>query len=269
MIGGVRVDEQGATSVPRSVGRRRGRPAAGCTAPTGWPRTACWRASSTAPRRARRPPPGRWRSPTTSTRSRWRTPRSPEHGEPLDLADIRNSLKSLMWRSGRRVAGRGRIGGEAHESISAWRQYVLTRQTHRAGGLGAAESAASRRADDQRSAAKTDRVAGRPPADRFPRARRPAGVAPPGDRESREPTVSASGSPGISTAGRPGRRNSCGRSAEASSGRPAYAALSGIRFVLARRAPGASTGLWTNRPLVRVAFLARNRVFSAACDRSR
>ena len=47
--------------------------------------------------------------------------------EPLDLADIRNSLKSLMWRS----CGVRRTGNalrEALESVDQWRKYVLARQ---------------------------------------------------------------------------------------------------------------------------------------------
>jgi L-aspartate oxidase len=47
--------------------------------------------------------------------------------EPLDLADIRNSLKSLMWRNcGVRRTGEGLA--EALESVDAWRRYVLARQ---------------------------------------------------------------------------------------------------------------------------------------------
>jgi L-aspartate oxidase len=47
--------------------------------------------------------------------------------EPLDLADIRNSLKSLMWRSVgvRRDAERL---AEAAESVDNWCRYVLVRQ---------------------------------------------------------------------------------------------------------------------------------------------
>jgi L-aspartate oxidase len=47
--------------------------------------------------------------------------------EPLDLADIRNSLKSLMWRS----VGVRRSGpqlAEAAETIRRWCRYVLSRQ---------------------------------------------------------------------------------------------------------------------------------------------
>jgi L-aspartate oxidase len=47
--------------------------------------------------------------------------------EPLDLADIRNSLKSLMWRNcGVRRTGEGLA--EALETVDGWRRYVLARQ---------------------------------------------------------------------------------------------------------------------------------------------
>jgi L-aspartate oxidase len=48
-------------------------------------------------------------------------------GEPLDLADIRNSLRSLMWRA----AGVRRNGpqlAEAAQTIRRWCGYVLSRQ---------------------------------------------------------------------------------------------------------------------------------------------
>jgi L-aspartate oxidase len=47
--------------------------------------------------------------------------------EPLDLADIRNSLKSLMWRS----AGVQRVGpqlADASRTIRRWCGYVLARE---------------------------------------------------------------------------------------------------------------------------------------------
>jgi L-aspartate oxidase len=54
-------------------------------------------------------------------------PSVPRPVEPLDLADIRNSLKSLMWRS----AGVWRDGeglADAQQSIDRWCRYVLNRQ---------------------------------------------------------------------------------------------------------------------------------------------
>lgn len=56
-------------------------------------------------------------------------PRSDEPGgeEPLDLADIRNSLRALMWRQ----VGVERTGaalGEALETVEGWCRYVLPRQ---------------------------------------------------------------------------------------------------------------------------------------------
>ena len=54
-------------------------------------------------------------------------PPIPDAGEPLDLADIRNSLKSLMWRACgvRREAVRLH---DAQEDIDQWCSYVLPRQ---------------------------------------------------------------------------------------------------------------------------------------------
>jgi L-aspartate oxidase len=54
-------------------------------------------------------------------------PATTPHDEELDLADIRNALKSLLWRS----AGVWRDGdrlGDALRSIQQWRRYVLGRQ---------------------------------------------------------------------------------------------------------------------------------------------
>jgi L-aspartate oxidase len=48
-------------------------------------------------------------------------------GEPLDLADVRNSLKSLMWHSAGIRRDRARLS-EAAESIDQWCRYVLDRQ---------------------------------------------------------------------------------------------------------------------------------------------
>ena len=48
-------------------------------------------------------------------------------GEPLDLQDIRNSLKALMWRAAG-VRRNRELLEEAADSIDTWRKYVLVRQ---------------------------------------------------------------------------------------------------------------------------------------------
>ncbi len=47
--------------------------------------------------------------------------------EPLDLTDIRNSLKSLMWRNCG-VRRNRELLNEALETVDGWRRYVLARQ---------------------------------------------------------------------------------------------------------------------------------------------
>ena len=47
--------------------------------------------------------------------------------EPLDLADIRNSLKAAMWRACG-VRRRGETLADALEAVDQWRRYVLPRQ---------------------------------------------------------------------------------------------------------------------------------------------
>lgn len=60
-------------------------------------------------------------------------PRLPEPDEALDLADIRNSLKSLMWRDvGIRRDRQGLL--EACEMTDRWRQYVFSRQFNEPAG---------------------------------------------------------------------------------------------------------------------------------------
>jgi L-aspartate oxidase len=49
------------------------------------------------------------------------------HAEPLDLVDIRNSLRSLMWRSAG-VKSAGPQLADAAETIRRWCRYVLSRQ---------------------------------------------------------------------------------------------------------------------------------------------
>jgi L-aspartate oxidase len=50
-----------------------------------------------------------------------------EPTEPLDLADIRNSLTALMWRAAGVRRNREQLA-DAAEQISAWQHYVLRRQ---------------------------------------------------------------------------------------------------------------------------------------------
>jgi len=49
------------------------------------------------------------------------------HSEPLDLGDIRNSLKSLMWRAAG-VKSSGPQLADAEQTIRRWCRYVLARQ---------------------------------------------------------------------------------------------------------------------------------------------
>jgi L-aspartate oxidase len=56
-----------------------------------------------------------------------------EPGEPLDLADIRNSLKSLVWRSAGVRRNREQLL-EAAENVDRWCGYVLARQFADASG---------------------------------------------------------------------------------------------------------------------------------------
>ena len=56
-----------------------------------------------------------------------------EPDEPLDLADIRNSLKSLMWRAAGVQRSRDELVAAA-ETIDNWCRYVLARQFSDADG---------------------------------------------------------------------------------------------------------------------------------------
>ncbi len=59
--------------------------------------------------------------------------RTDDSNEPLDLSDIRNSLKSLMWRAaGVRREGEQLV--EAARDIDPWCRYVLGRQFREPGG---------------------------------------------------------------------------------------------------------------------------------------
>ncbi len=54
-------------------------------------------------------------------------PRVEDRGEPLDLSDIRNSLKSLMWRAAGVKRDAPRLQ-EAAEDVNRWCRYVLPKQ---------------------------------------------------------------------------------------------------------------------------------------------
>jgi L-aspartate oxidase len=53
--------------------------------------------------------------------------------EPLDLVDIRNSLKALMWRAAGVRRSKGLLE-EALATVDQWRRYVLVRQFEDAAG---------------------------------------------------------------------------------------------------------------------------------------
>ena len=126
MVGGVTVDRRAARRAPAC-----GRPArprrAVCTGPIGWPRTACWRRWCSVPTPAG--PPRSPRPPPTTIFCAVPLANQPvdEPRKALDLADIRNSLTSLMWRDVgvRRTADRMT---QALEMIDRWCRYVLVRQ---------------------------------------------------------------------------------------------------------------------------------------------
>ncbi len=60
-------------------------------------------------------------------------PRTDSAGEPFNLDDIRNALKSLMWRNvGVRRDGEGLA--EARETVAQWCRYALPRQFPDPGG---------------------------------------------------------------------------------------------------------------------------------------
>lgn len=126
LIGGVRVDERAATNIPRlwaageatSSGLHGANRLASNSLLEGLVYGA--RAGENAAELA-------LSEPDSFHAIQLENPALPEHAEPLDLSDILNSLKSLMWlRAGvwRDASGLA----EAADSIAAWQRYVLTRQ---------------------------------------------------------------------------------------------------------------------------------------------
>ena len=91
--------------------------------------------------------------------------------EPLDIADITNSLRSLMVRRMgivREAAGLR----EAERQVAFWCRYALAARVRFAGRLGIAKPADDRPADDRLLALGARGVARRPFPQRFPAARR-------------------------------------------------------------------------------------------------
>ncbi len=72
-------------------------------------------------------------------------------GEPLDLTDIRNSLKALMWRACGVRRDRARLT-EAAEDIDRWCTYVLPRQFNEPVGWELQNMLEVSQADDPRGA---------------------------------------------------------------------------------------------------------------------
>jgi L-aspartate oxidase len=136
LIGGVSVDAQGRTSVPRlfaagevtSSGLHGANRLASNSLLEGLVYGA--RAGAAASAEARHEAEGGedFRVPPLSNQPNRRTAHpDPEPDGPLDLADIRNSLRSLMWRH----VGVERTAdtlAEALDAVEGWCRYVLPRQ---------------------------------------------------------------------------------------------------------------------------------------------
>ena len=140
MIGGVTVDHEGRTTVPGLVGGGRSdEQRAARRESTGVEQFA----GRTGVRRAcRRGAIGSGAAKNAIRFTRFRLENAPvePHTEPLDLADIRNSLKSLMWRA----AGVRRVGAAAGRCGANDSPLVRLRAgaaVERPGRLGAAEHA--------------------------------------------------------------------------------------------------------------------------------
>ncbi|MEO1497553.1 MAG: L-aspartate oxidase [Planctomycetota bacterium] len=126
MIGGVRVDDRGATSVPRlwaagevtSSGLHGANRLASNSLLEGL--VYGGRAGAAAAAAAAAEPDSFHAIPLEHAAD------TAEH-EPLDLEDIRNSLQSLLWRSAGVWRDAERLS-EALSSIHQWRSYVLSRQ---------------------------------------------------------------------------------------------------------------------------------------------
>ncbi len=128
MMGGVTVDLEGAHRRCReSVGGRRSQRPAGCTGPIAWPPTASLEALVYGVHAGQGASRAAAELRDDFSASIVDNPRAEVLTEPLNLADIRNSLQSLMWRNmGVRRDAEGLK--EALENINHWCRYVLPRQ---------------------------------------------------------------------------------------------------------------------------------------------
>ena len=99
----------------RASGRRANAPPAACTARIAWPRTACSKGWCSGPMPAKRPPAQRPTCRTIFMPCRFRIDEVDNGVELLDLADIRNSLKSVVWRGAGVRRERGFAGRSGRE----------------------------------------------------------------------------------------------------------------------------------------------------------
>lgn len=126
MIGGVEVDESGATSLP-------GLWAAGEVTSSGLHGANRLASNSLleglvyGARAGEAASAAALTQPDTYQAIPLENPLAPELTEQLDLQDVRNSLKSLMWRAAG-VLRHGDALREAAATIDQWRRYALTRQ---------------------------------------------------------------------------------------------------------------------------------------------
>ncbi len=171
MIGGVTVDAQGRTTLPGlwAAGEvTLERPARGQSAGVEQPAGGAGLRRGVRPRRGGGggADAGHLRGAAAASAASSRTT-----AEPLDVADITNSLRSLMVRQhGHRPRPRPACARPS-DTVAFWCRYVLRARVRRRGRLGAAKPADHRPADDLVGPAARG-IARRPLPQRFPAARR-------------------------------------------------------------------------------------------------
>ena len=111
----------------RGSGRRAKRPAAACTGRTGWPSNSLLEGLVYGALAGEGASAAALDEPDTYRAIPLQHPATEPQGEPINLADVHNSLQSLMWRA----AGVRRNGSrleEASEVIDRWCRYALREQ---------------------------------------------------------------------------------------------------------------------------------------------